>query len=47
LWRVRSREVVEGKVSITHKRSRGELVTQAGELLSRDKVQEVEVPRGK
>jgi hypothetical protein len=34
-------------VSITHKRSRGELATQADESLSGDKVQEVGVPRGK
>jgi hypothetical protein len=31
---------------ITNKRSRGELVSQAGELLSEDEVQVVEAPRG-
>jgi hypothetical protein len=40
-WRGKSREVVEGEVSITHKRSKGELATQG------DEVQVVEVPRGK
>jgi hypothetical protein len=46
-WRGRSREVIEGEVTITSKRSRGELVPQADESSSGDKVQEVEVPRGK
>jgi hypothetical protein len=40
-------KVIEGEVSITHKRSRGELVTQADDSSSGDKVQEVEAPRGK
>jgi hypothetical protein len=34
-------------VSITHKRSKGELATQADELSSGDEVQEVVPPRGK
>jgi hypothetical protein len=46
-WRGKSQEVVEGEVSITHKRSKGELATQGNELLSRDEVQVVEAPRGK
>jgi hypothetical protein len=46
-WRGRSHEVIKGKVTITSKRSRGQLVSQAEELSSGDEVQEVEVPRGK
>jgi hypothetical protein len=46
-WRGKSCEVIEGEVEITHKRSRGELVTQADESLSGDEVQEVGPPRGK
>jgi hypothetical protein len=46
-WRGKSREVVKGEVSITHKRSKGELVTQGDELSSGDEVQVVEAPRGK
>jgi hypothetical protein len=46
-WRGKSREVVEGEVSITHKRSKGELATQADESSSGDEVQEVGAPRGK
>jgi hypothetical protein len=46
-WRGRSREVVEGDIIITTKRSRGELAPQVDESLSGDKVQEVEAPRGK
>jgi hypothetical protein len=34
-------------VAITHKRSRGELATQADESSSEDEVQEVVPPRGK
>jgi hypothetical protein len=34
-------------VSITTKRSKGELATQADELLSGDEVEEVRLPRGK
>jgi hypothetical protein len=34
-------------VSITHKRSKGELVTQGDKSSSRDEVQVVEAPRGK
>jgi hypothetical protein len=34
-------------VSITHKRSKGELATQADESSGGDEVQEVGVPRGK
>jgi hypothetical protein len=45
-WRGRSHEVVEGKVTITNKRSRGELVSQADESSSGDKVQVLEAPRG-
>jgi hypothetical protein len=46
-WRGKSREVIEGEVSVTHKRSRGELATQADESSSGDEVQEVGAPRGK
>jgi hypothetical protein len=46
-WRGKSREVIEGEVTITNKRSKGELVFQVDELSSEDKVQVVEVPRGK
>jgi hypothetical protein len=46
-WRGNSREVVEGEVSITHKRSKGELATQGDESSSEDEVQEVVPPRGK
>jgi hypothetical protein len=46
-WRGQSREVIEGEVTITSKRSRGKLVSQADESSSGDKVQEVEAPRGK
>jgi hypothetical protein len=45
-WRGKSREVIEGEVTITSKRSKGELVSQADELSSEDKVQVVEAPRG-
>jgi hypothetical protein len=45
-WRGRSCEVVEGEVTITSKRSRGQLVSQVEELLSGDEVQVLEVPRG-
>jgi hypothetical protein len=45
-WRGKSRKVVEGEVSITHKRSRGELVPEADELSSGDEVQVVEASRG-
>jgi hypothetical protein len=47
LWRGKSREVIEGEVSITHKRSRGELVSEADESSSGGEVQEVGAPRGK
>jgi hypothetical protein len=46
-WRGKSREDVEGEVSITHKRSRGELAMQGDELSSGDEVEEVRPPRGK
>jgi hypothetical protein len=46
-WRGKSREVIEGEVSITHKRSKGELATQGDESSSGDEVQEVVPPRGK
>jgi hypothetical protein len=46
-WRGKSREAVEGEVSITTKRSKGELAMQADELSSGDEVQEVRPPRGK
>jgi hypothetical protein len=46
-WRGNSREVVEGEVSITHKRSKGELATQGDESSSGDEVQEVVPPRDK
>jgi hypothetical protein len=45
-WRGQSCEVVEGEVSITHKRLKGELATQADESSSGDEVQEVGPPRG-
>jgi hypothetical protein len=45
-WRGKSREVVEGELAITHKRSRGELVTQGDKSTSGDEVQVVEAPRG-
>jgi hypothetical protein len=43
-WRGKSREVIEGDVAITQKRSRGKLVDESS---SGDEVQEVVVPRGK
>jgi hypothetical protein len=46
-WRGKSREVIEGEVAITHKRSRGELVIQVDESSSGDEVQEIGAPRGK
>jgi hypothetical protein len=46
-WRGKSREVIEGEVMITTKRSKGELVSQADESSSGDEVQEVGPPRGK
>jgi hypothetical protein len=46
-WRGWSHEVIEGEVAITHKRSKGELVRLADELLSGDEVQVVGAPRGK
>jgi hypothetical protein len=46
-WRGKSREVIEGEVAITHKRSRGELVVQGDELSSGDEVEEVRLTRGK
>jgi hypothetical protein len=46
-WRGKSREVVEGEVAISHKRSKGELVLEADESSSGDEVQEVGAPRGK
>jgi hypothetical protein len=46
-WRGRSREVVEGDIVITTKRSRGQLVPEADESSSGDEVQEVKAPRGK
>jgi hypothetical protein len=45
-WRGKSHEVVEGEVAITHKRSKGELVSLADKLSSRDEVQVMEAPRG-
>jgi hypothetical protein len=45
-WRGKSREVIEGKVAISHKRSKGELVLEADESSSGDEVQEVGAPRG-
>jgi hypothetical protein len=45
-WRGKSQEVVEGDVTITHKRSKGKLATQGDELSSEDEVQEVRPPRG-
>jgi hypothetical protein len=44
--RGKSREVVEGEVTITHERSKGELVLEADESSSRDKIQEIVAPRG-
>jgi hypothetical protein len=46
-WRGNSQDVVEGDVVITIKRSRGQLVSQADESLSGDKVEVLEVPRDK
>jgi hypothetical protein len=46
-WRGKSREVIEGEVAITHKRSKGELVSLVDESSSGDEVQVVEAPRGK
>jgi hypothetical protein len=46
-WRGKSRKIVEGEVSITHKRSKGELATQADESSSGDEVQKIGAPRGK
>jgi hypothetical protein len=46
-WRGKSREVVRGGVSITHKRSKGELAMQVDKSSSGDEVQVVEAPRGK
>jgi hypothetical protein len=46
-WRGKSREVIKGEVTITSKRSRGQLVPHADELLSGYEVEEVEVPRDK
>jgi hypothetical protein len=46
-WRGKSREVIEGEVIITNKRSRGQLVLEAAELSSGDDVEVLEVPRGK
>jgi hypothetical protein len=45
-WRGRSREVVEGDIVITSKRSRGQLVSQAGESSSEGEVEVLEAPRG-
>jgi hypothetical protein len=45
-WRGKSREVVEGDIVITSKRSRGQLVTQADESSSGDEVEVLEAPRG-
>jgi hypothetical protein len=45
-WRGKSQVVVEGEVSITHKRSKGKLATQGDESSSGDEVQVVEAPRG-
>jgi hypothetical protein len=45
-WRGKSREVVKGEVTITNKRSKGELVSQADKSSSEDEVQVVEAPRG-
>jgi hypothetical protein len=42
----RSREVIEGDIIITTKRSRGELVSQADESSSGDEVEVLEAPRG-
>jgi hypothetical protein len=46
-WRGRSCEVVEGKVVITNKRSRGQLVTQVDGSSSADSVEVLEAPRGR
>jgi hypothetical protein len=44
--RGKSHEVIEGEVTITSKRSRGELVPQADESLSEGEVEVLEAPRG-
>jgi hypothetical protein len=46
-WRGKSHEIIEGEVAINSKWSRGQLVPQADELLTRDEVEVLEVPRGK
>jgi hypothetical protein len=46
-WRGKSREVVKGEVTITSKRSKGELVSKGDESMSGGEVQEVGAPRGK
>jgi hypothetical protein len=38
-WRGKSREIIEGEVAITSKRSRGQLVPQADESSSGDDVE--------
>jgi hypothetical protein len=43
-WRGKSREVVEGDVVITSKRSRGQLVSQADESSSGGEVEVLEAP---
>jgi hypothetical protein len=45
-WKGKSCEVIEGEVAITSKRSRGQLVSQADESSSGDKVEVLEAPRG-
>jgi hypothetical protein len=45
-WRGMGREVIEGDVVITSRRSRGQLVPQADESSSGDNVEVLEVPRG-
>jgi hypothetical protein len=46
LTRGKSHKVVEGEVTITSKRSKGELVSKGDESSSRDEVQEIGAPRG-
>jgi hypothetical protein len=45
-WRGWSREVIEGEVVITNKRSRGELVSQVDDSSRGDEVQVLEAPGG-
>jgi hypothetical protein len=45
-WRGKTREVIEGNVTISHKRSKGELALEANESSSGGEVEEIVAPRG-